>query len=80
MYYTYVLESQYDKTFYYGSSDDPITRLNQKHNKGKVIYTRSRMPWKLIYQEEFATRREAMCREKFFKSGKGREYLKSLLK
>jgi predicted GIY-YIG superfamily endonuclease len=31
----------------------------------------------LIYEENFATRAEAMAREKFLKTGKGREFLKS---
>jgi len=80
MYYAYVLESLRDGTYYYGSSDNPQARLCERHNKGKVVYTRARMPWKLIYQEQFLTRLEAVRREKFFKSGKGREFIKGLLK
>ena len=76
MYFGYVLKSSLDGTFYYGSSDNPERKLFEKHNKGKVTYTKGRMPWKLIYQEEFVSRSEAMKREKFFKTGKGREYLK----
>jgi putative endonuclease len=33
-------------------------------------------PWRLIYSEEHATRSEAMKREKFLKSGQGREWIK----
>jgi hypothetical protein len=33
----------------------------------------------LIYEETFATRAEAMAREKFLKTGKGREFLKTKL-
>jgi predicted GIY-YIG superfamily endonuclease len=33
----------------------------------------------MVYQEEFATRSEAMKREKYLKSGKGREELKQIL-
>jgi predicted GIY-YIG superfamily endonuclease len=32
--------------------------------------------WHLIYSEELATRSEAMQREKFLKSGQGREWIK----
>jgi len=71
MYYAYVLESLRDGTYYYGSSDNPQAR---------VAYTRARMPWKLVYQERFITRQQAMRRERFFKSGKGREFIKGLLK
>ncbi len=33
----------------------------------------------MVYKEEFETRVEARAREKYFKSGIGREYLKSIL-
>ena len=76
MFYAYVLKSLHDGTLYYGSSDNPLVRLNQEHNKGKVRYTKGHMPWVLVYKEEFATRSEAMKREKFFKTGNGRSYVK----
>ena len=78
MYYVYVLKSESHNTRYIGSTADVDTRLKE-HNSGKCKYTASRVPWKLIYQEKFATRAEAMQREKSLKSGKGREYLDNLL-
>jgi predicted GIY-YIG superfamily endonuclease len=33
------------------------------------------IPWSLIYMEEFATRSEAVRRERYFKTGRGREEL-----
>ena len=80
MYYAYVLQSLRDGSMYYGSSENPLLRLEMYHNKGFEKYTRSRMPWKLIYSEEFVTRSEAVRRENFFKSGKGREHVKKILK
>ena len=65
---------------YVGSSQDPEERLENKHNKGKVSYTKGRMPWELVIKEEYQTRSEAVRREKFLKSGQGREYLKRVLK
>lgn len=79
MFYTYVLQSLSHGTLYIGSSDDPEGRLKNEHNKGKVRYTKGRMPWVLVHKEIFSTRAEAMKREKFLKSGKGREYVKKLL-
>ena len=35
--------------------------------------------WKLIYKEEFITRKEAMVREKELKSFRGREFIKKLI-
>ncbi len=37
------------------------------------------MPWELVYKEMYITRKEARQREKFLKSGKGRDFLKQIL-
>jgi putative endonuclease len=79
MFYAYVLRSQKDNTLYYGSSNNPVKRLKEEHNRGKVKYTKSRMPWSLVYMEEFVTRAEALKREKFFKTGFGRNLIQSKL-
>ncbi len=79
MYYTYVLKSLSYGTLYIGSSENPEKRLRCEHNKGKVRYTKGRAPWVLIYKEKFSTRAEAMRQERFLKTGKGREYLKTFL-
>ena len=78
-YYVYVLKSITHKTRYVGSTDNVDNRLKE-HNQGRCKYTKGRMPWKLIYIEEFKTRAEVMKREKFLKSGQGRKYLDSILK
>lgn len=60
-----------DGSFYTGYARDVVKRLAQ-HNgvgstKADVVagakYTRGRRPVQLVYQEEFATRSEAMQRE-----------------
>ena len=75
MFYTYVLKSLSHETLYIGSSENPEKRLIAEHNTGKVRYTKGRMPWVIIYKEPWATRGEAMKREKFLKSGQGRKWL-----
>ena len=79
MFYTYVLRSLSHSTLYVGSSDNPERRLLEQHNKGRVRYTKGRKPWIIVWNGEFATRSDAMKRERFLKSGKGREYLKKVL-
>ena len=74
-FYAYILKSESHGTYYYGSCEDLNNRLEQ-HNKGKVRYTKGRRPWKLHYFEEFATRAEAVRREKSFKSIDGYKFLK----
>ena len=79
MYYAYVLRNP-KGVLYKGSTDNLKERI-KKHNSddGFRRYTNNRGTWKLVYKEEFKTRKEAELREKFFKSGKGRECLNKKL-
>ena len=63
---------------YKGISNQPKRRLKE-HNKNECSGTRGKGPWNLIYTESFETRVLARKREKYFKSGSGREFLKILL-
>ncbi|MBK7629662.1 MAG: GIY-YIG nuclease family protein [Ignavibacteriales bacterium] len=76
MFFVYILKSEKDKTYYYGSTSNLDDRL-KTHNAGKVRYTKGHHPYKLHYFEKFQTRSEAMLREKFFKSIDGYNWLKS---
>ncbi len=76
MFYTYILKSLKDGGFYYGSTNNIEERL-KNHNKGKVKYTKGHKPYVLHFKESFETRKEAMAREKFFKSIGGYIWLKS---
>jgi putative endonuclease len=78
MFYTYVLRSLKKNILYKGSTENLNQRLEQ-HNNGLVTFTSKFKPWKFVYHETFTTRAEAMAREKFFKSGKGREWLKNVI-
>lgn len=69
------MKSLKDGNFYTGISRDPAKRL-KLHNSGKIRSTKSRTPFTLIYTEECNSLREARDKEKFYKSGYGREKLK----
>ncbi|MDP3052398.1 MAG: GIY-YIG nuclease family protein [bacterium] len=56
-----------------------IERRLKEHNFGESKYTKLTKPFVLIYKEEYQTRKEAVQRELFFKSGKGREWIKNNL-
>jgi len=75
MYYVYILKSLKDSKNYIGQTNNLAERL-RRHNSGGVSATKHRTPLKLIYQEKFLNREEAIKREKFFKSHKGYNYLK----
>jgi len=74
-YFVYVLESIKDQKIYIGQTDNMNRRLKE-HNAGKVFSTKGRRPLKLKSCEIFSSREEAVQREKFLKSGCGREFVK----
>jgi len=78
MYFVYVLKSEKDDRLYKGMTNN-IKRRIYEHNIGKHKSTRPFKPWKLVYQESFDSRVEARRREKYLKSGIGREFLKEKL-
>ena len=77
-YFVYVLESEIDGRLYKGQTSDIEKRLTE-HNSGKTKSTKGYKPWKLVYFERYETRDEALLREKYFKTGSGREFLKHIL-
>ena len=78
MYFVYIIKSDKDNKLYYGLTKNLKKRLDQ-HNSGSVKSTKSRMPFKLVYHEEVKALLEARKREKYFKSGFGRKYVKMKL-
>ena len=79
MFHVYVLRSDKTGRRYIGSSQDIESRLNE-HNSGYSLATKHGVPWKLIHHEEFPTCSEAVRRERFYKTGKGRDLLNQLTK
>jgi putative endonuclease len=75
MFYAYILKSQKDNRYYYGSTGDLQKRLRE-HNNKKVRATKGRTPFTIHYFETFQTRPQAFSRELFFKSIDGYNWLK----
>ncbi len=78
-YYVYVLLSKLDDKFYIGFTEDLRKRLKE-HNDGKSFATKCRRPFELIFYEAYRNKYDALRREKYFKSTKGKTSLKSMLK
>jgi len=76
MYYTYVLKSRKDGNLYVGCTNDLRDRLD-RHQSGRVESTRLRKPFDLVYYEACLSEDKAFKREKYFKSGFGRSFLKN---
>jgi putative endonuclease len=73
--YVYVLKSVENWRFYVGMTENVQRRL-QEHNSGKTKSTKGYKPWVLVFTEEFDSRELAREREKYLKSGIGKEKIK----
>ena len=78
MIYVYVIRSLKANYNYVGITNN-IQRRFIQHNLGYNKSTKPFYPFKLILTETYENYIEAREREKFLKSGKGREYLKGLV-
>ncbi len=57
-YFTYIIKSKIEETYYIGETDDLNRRLIL-HNEGNTISTKAYIPWELVYFEKFNTKTEA---------------------
>ena len=78
MFFVYDLWSEKFDKIYVGMTTNPDVRL-KAHNSGKSTYTRKFKPWQRFYLEKVETKEEALKKEKYYKSGWGRQKLKSEL-
>jgi putative endonuclease len=79
MFYVYIIQSQKDGRLYKGFTSNLEKRI-KAHNQGEVKSTRNRRPFKLVYQEEYESKKEALQREKFLKSLQGAKTLRNTIK
>lgn len=79
MHYVYVLRSTKDGRFYTGYTADLKRRLIE-HNAGKVLSTKHRSPFELIYYEACRHQEDALRRERYLKTTYGKRYIKSRIK
>ena len=80
MFFTYALYSESFNIIYCGQTENLQKRINEHNGLGEFNTWACRYkPWRLLLVEEFQTRKEAIAREKQFKSGQGRKFLRSLI-
>ncbi len=77
-YFGYIIKSK-EGFIYKGMTEDLNNRLVEHNNKALSFWTKRGTDWRLVYEEEFDNKTEALKREKWFKTGVGREYLKKIL-
>lgn len=79
MFYVYVLQSQKDRLFYIGFSTDVMRRF-QEHNTGNNESTKHRRPFILLYYECHLSKEDALRRESYFKTAKGKSSLRQMVR
>ncbi|MBI3115550.1 MAG: GIY-YIG nuclease family protein [Candidatus Kerfeldbacteria bacterium] len=79
MYYVYVLKSIRNGKLYTGFTNNLEKRL-RLHREGKVHSTKWRLPVELLYYEAYLAEDDAREREKYLKTGWGRNYIQKFLK
>lgn len=74
MQYVYVMKSEKDGDLYIGCTKDLRARV-LLHNAKKVIATRRRTPFTLVYYEAYIHPKDAYSREKYLKTRWGHTHL-----
>ena len=77
MYFVYAISSKEHNYIYVGLTKDVAQRI-KRHNDGRERTTKIYSPFELIYLEDCKTRPEARIREKYWKSGIGKEKLRAI--
>ena len=77
MWQVYILKCN-DGSYYTGCTSNMHDRL-ERHNKGQIRYTSSRLPVELIMTINFNNKYKAYDLEKYLKSGSGRAFMNKRL-
>ncbi|HEY6504383.1 MAG TPA: GIY-YIG nuclease family protein [Chitinophagaceae bacterium] len=80
MWFVYILYSRSGNKTYVGYTGDVERRLFE-HNVSEMSgFTIRYRPWELMRKETFESKSEAMAREKYLKTGRGREEIKGYVR
>ncbi|MBN1596709.1 MAG: GIY-YIG nuclease family protein [Bacteroidales bacterium] len=77
MFYVYAIISKVNNRIYVGMTSNIDKRLHE-HNTGRTRSTKHYRPWVLFFTEPCESRSDARTREKYWKSGTGKEQLKTM--
>ena len=78
-YITYILYSQKLHKYYIGSTGDDLNERLRKHNSHHKGFTGGKGDWKIVYQEAFNIKTEALKREQQIKNWKSRKRIEQLI-
>ncbi|MEY2867850.1 MAG: hypothetical protein RIR01_250 [Bacteroidota bacterium] len=76
----YILYSEKFNKTYIGFTSNLIERFKSHNSLSTKGYTLKFRPWNIIHVEFFSSKSEAMKREKYLKTGIGREFIQQLIR
>lgn len=79
MFTVYVFYADFHQKHYTGFTSNFEARFLSHNELGSKGWTMKYRPWKVILQEEYTDKAEAMKREKGLKTGAGRDFIKAIL-
>jgi putative endonuclease len=77
--YVYVLKSLKLDWLYVGSTSD-LKQRYRSHNNKENLSTKGYAPFNLIFYEAYLNKKDALRREEYFKTTKGKTTLKTMLR
>ena len=80
MFTVYALYSPQYQKIYIGHTSNLEERIKSHNELGTKGWTIRYRPWTLVHTETFATKGEAMAREKQLKSARGRETIWEMIR
>ncbi len=82
MFNVYAIKNEKDK-IYIGQTSDLEKRIKRHNgilkNNSESFTSINKGNWKLVYKEEFGSRKEAMVREKQLKGYQGRKFIRGII-
>ncbi|OGM30192.1 hypothetical protein A2630_03125 [Candidatus Woesebacteria bacterium RIFCSPHIGHO2_01_FULL_44_10] len=76
--YVYILQSEVNKRYYIGSTNNLRRRIND-HNLGKSTYTKLTRPFKLVFSQKYDNISEARRIEYKLKKFKSKKILEKIV-
>jgi putative endonuclease len=79
VFYVYILKSRHRNFIYTGFTSNLKKRF-QEHNNKQELSTKVFSPFELIHYEAYKNKKDAIRREKYLKTSKGKTTLGTMLK
>jgi len=77
-YFVYMIESE-EGYRYTGMTENLAFRPAQHNNHELSFHTKRGTNWKILHFEEFSIKSDALKRERWLKTGVGRDFIRNLL-